>query len=134
MHASVQPMTNKELFFALISGQCECNNLQEVPQSIENFYTGILSDLTGRGQDSNFIAQTIAEDWQLRPNLLNPKGDGPTRSGVKTVTNLFNLLFSDFKFERQQTIICGNKVAVRSKFSGTIRGPPPGKRPHTLTL
>ena len=73
------------------------------------------------------ISQALDENWQLRPNLLNlVQGYGPTRRLVPKITRLFNIMFSEFKFERLQEVICGDRVAVRSRFSGTIRGPPPG--------
>ena len=53
-------------------GQCQCNNLKELPRSIEIFYDNVVSDVRGGAQDSNLLAQAFAEDWNTRPNLLNP--------------------------------------------------------------
>ena len=38
----------------------------------------------------------------------------------------FGAIFSNMKFERQHTFLCGDRIAVLSKISATINEPPPG--------
>ena len=45
---------------------------------------------------------------------------GPGASGVKTLMGGFGALLPDLKFERQHTLLCGDRVTVLSKMSGTI--------------
>ena len=103
------------------------DDLKYIPQSINTFYDRILADVTGDGQNPQIIAQAIAEDWQTRPNFLNPvEGEGPGQKDFPRLTGFFGLVFSTVKFTRMLTLLCGDKVVVISRFDGTIRGPPPG--------
>ena len=45
---------------------------------------------------------------------------GPGASGIKTLLGGFAVLLPDLKFERQHTMLCGDRVTVLSKMSGTI--------------
>lgn len=94
--------------------------LTEIPQSIKNFYDKMLSDPSRAGQNLTLIGETFHADWQSRPNGLNPTGKGPGASGVKTLMGGFGALLPDLKFERQHTLLCGDRVTVLSKMSGTI--------------
>ena len=92
--------------------------LFSVPKAIENFYGMILSDVSGGGQNDTLIAETFDEDWSLRPNGFNPvEGTGPGRNSVKGVAGLYVQAIPDLKFERMQTLLCGDRVAVLSKVS-----------------
>ena len=99
--------------------------LNEVPQSIKNFYDKVLSDPLRGGQNDSLLAETMHPDGNVRPNPLNPTGTGPNRDGFKSITGAFGTFIPDTKFDRQHTILCGDRVAILSKLSGTIN-PPPG--------
>ena len=65
----------------------------------------------------------MARDWQSRPNLLNPTSTGPGRGNFKTLLGGLATFVTDVKFERQQNLLCGDKVVVVSKVTGTVRNP-----------
>jgi len=98
--------------------------LNEVPTSIKNFYDKVLSDPMRGGQDDSLLAETMHRDWNVRPNPLNPTGKGPYREGFKSITESFGTFIPDTKFDRQHTLLCGDRVAVLSKLTGTINPPP----------
>ena len=92
--------------------------LTEVPAAIHNWYELILSDPLGNGQDDALIAETFAEDWNSRPNALNPiEGTGPFREGVKILMAGYGLLIPVLKFQRVHTMLCGDTVGVLSHVS-----------------
>ena len=45
---------------------------------------------------------------------------GPGANGFKTLLGFFGALLPDIKFKRQHTLLCGDRVTVLSKMSGTI--------------
>jgi len=95
--------------------------LTEVPAAIHNWYELILSDPLGNGQDDALIAETFAEDWNSRPNALNPiEGTGPFREGVKILMAGYGLLIPVLKFQRVHTMLCGDTVGVLSHVTGTM--------------
>ena len=50
---------------------------------------------------------------------MNPiEGTGPGREGLKEITGFFTVIFSDVKFQRMITLVCGDMVVVISKFDG----------------
>ena len=67
------------------------------------------------------------KDWNVRANPLNPVyGNGPNAEGLKQIGQSFGAVFSNLKFDRQHTFLCGDRLAVLSKVSATINQPPPG--------
>ena len=101
--------------------------LTEIPQCIINFYDKILSDVTGGGRDAKLIDETVAEDWQSRPNGLDVVGGiGPNKDGLKTFMGLFGAIMPNIKFDRQLTLLCDDKVVVLSKVTATIENIPEG--------
>ena len=61
----------------------ECQFIS-LPKSIENFYDKILSNPGTHGQNLSLIRETVADDWNERPNVLNPSmgiGAGPFPEG-----------------------------------------------------
>lgn len=102
-------------------------DVKYIPQSVKIFFDRLLSDPSGDGQNPQVIAQAITEDWNTRPNFFNlEKGDGPTRQNFTQLTGTFGIQFSKFDFTRMQTLLCGDKVVVISKWDATIKGPVPG--------
>merc|ERR1711988_667254 len=47
-------------------------NLTSVPHSVYRFYDKILSNPTEASKNLTLLNETIAEDWAVRPNPLNP--------------------------------------------------------------
>ena len=73
------------------------------------------------------ISSFVFKDWNSRPNGLDPVGgDGPGREGLKTLGGFFSIMVRDLKFDRKHTFICGDRIAVLSKMSGTIGDAPAG--------
>ena len=75
------------------------------------------------GQNDGLVGSTLAEDWQLRPNSLNPSGTGPGRQNAKTLFGLLNTFLPNLRFERKRTLLCGDKVLVVSKVTATVDNP-----------
>ena len=74
------------------------NYLTEVPQCINNFYEKILSDPSGGGQNEALIRETFHNDWNTRPNPLNPvQGTGPGPDGLKVLTGIWSIMFKNVK-------------------------------------
>ena len=95
--------------------------LTEIPTSIGNLYETILGDVTGKGQNLSFYLDSFHEDLNSRPNPLNPSGNsGPGAEGKMNLVALYAAIIPNMKYERQFTFLCGDKITVVSKFSGTI--------------
>ena len=77
----------------------------------------------GFGQNDQLIGSIMAKDWQSRPNLLNSSGTGPGRDNFKSLTGALNMFMPNIKFERKQNLLCGDKVVVVSKVTGTVNNP-----------
>ena len=54
------------------------------------------------------------------------QGDGPYPEGAARLLGAVAVMFPDFKIERVYTLLCGDKVTVLSKLTGTGNAPPPG--------
>merc|ERR1739838_1908 len=104
-------------------------NLTEVPQSIENFYDSILSDVKVGGKNTTLLEETVHDDWSSRPNYINlVDGKGPGLNGLKGLTGLFAQIMPDMKFERKRVWIHGDKVIVISQVTANITGRPKGQK------
>jgi len=105
----------------------------DIPECILTFYDKILSNPGTHGQDKALIASCMADDWQTRPNPLNPvEGTGPTPEGLVGIMGLWSAIMPDIKVERQQTYPISDgsgKWIVQSKFSATM-GPLPEGMPE----
>ena len=85
--------------------ECQFINL---PNSIENFYDKILSNPGTHGQNLSLIRETVADDWNNRPNQLNPSkgiGAGPFPEGLKKLMGAFSTMLQDVKFTRKETLV-----------------------------
>merc|ERR1719454_2383467 len=81
------------------------------------------------GQNMTLINQTFAEDWNIRPNPFSKEQSiqaGPFPRGLKQMTGMWHQMMPDIEVERLQTIRMGNKVAVISEVSATMRDLPQG--------
>ena len=102
-----------------------------VPKPIKTFYDQILSNPGSQeyGQNMTLINQTFAEDWNIRPNPFSKEQGieaGPFPKGLKQMTGMWHQMMPDLEVERLQTIRMGNKVAVISQLSATMRDVPQG--------
>ena len=89
----------------------------------------LISFPVGRGQDEELIGQTFAEDWQLRP-FEGPSGPG--RDGVSSLASFATRLIPNLSYDRQLTLLCGDKAVVVSKVAGTVTTTPPPTRINLL--
>lgn len=104
-----------------------------VPKPIHKFYDHILSNPGTYGQNMTLINETLADDWNTRPNPFSFPGPqyqgikaGPFPAGLKKMLGFWKTMMPDVKFERLQTIRMGNKVIVINRFGATLRDPPNG--------
>merc|ERR1719400_2117371 len=102
-----------------------------VPKPIKTFYDQILTNPGSQeyGQNMTLINQTVAEDWNIRPNPFSKEQSiqaGPFPRGLKQMTGMWHQMMPDIEVERLQTIKMGNKVAVISEVSATMRDLPQG--------
>merc|ERR1719400_1045476 len=102
-----------------------------VPKPIKTFYDQILTNPGSQeyGQNMTLINQTVAEDWNIRPNPFSKEQSiqaGPFPRGLKQMTGMWHQMMPDIEVERLQTIRMGNKVAVISEVSATMRDLPQG--------
>merc|ERR1712008_90674 len=67
--------------------------------------------------------------WNIRPNPFSKEQGieaGPFPKGLKQMTGMWHQMMPDIEVERLQTIRMGNKVAVISELSATMRDVPQG--------
>lgn len=85
-------------------------------------------DLISSG-DVDALGEIIAEDFVEHEET---PGFPPTKEGVKQVMGMFKVAFPDLRFEAQDVLASGDKVAARFRATGTHQGefigiPPTGK-------
>jgi len=106
-----------------------------VPKVIKNFYDHIFSNPGTYGQNMTFINETVAEDWNTRPNPFEFEGNGvgkkgvqsgPFPKGLKNMMAMWHDMMPDVEVQRLHTMRMGDKVAVVSRFSATLRDVPDG--------
>jgi len=98
------------------------------PRAIENLYDKIYNNYAD-GQNQTLINQTFAEDFNMRPNPLNPQKGlqaGPLRSGLKHLCSLNHVMMRDMNVTRMHTVQLGNIVVVLSNVTATMNHIPPG--------
>ena len=96
----------------------------------------ILEDPSGFGQNLTLIKEAMAEDWNTRPNNINPvEGIGPFPEGLQQIMGLWSVIIPDIFIRRQQTLTCTNSdpkyadikyLVVQSRFGATVTGLPSG--------
>ena len=90
----------------------------------------MVEEVFNRGNTSvvdKFMAPDFVEREELPPGI--PRG----REGVEQMVTMFRSAFPDFKFTIDDLVAEGDKVVIRSTWSGTHKGefmgiPPTGKR------
>ena len=77
------------------------------------------------GQNLTYLRENFAEDWNSRPQPLDPVDGtpGPFVTGLKSLVAFFAVVIPDLKLERMLTLPCGDQVTVLSRMTGTIGRP-----------
>jgi len=97
------------------------HNLTSIPHAVYRFYDKILSNPTEASKNYTLLNETIAEDWEVRPNPINlVEGEGPGIRGLQKITQLFGRVIPDLKFHRREMFIHEDKVVVLGEITGTI--------------
>jgi len=100
--------------------------LEEVPQSIYNWYEKILNNFPVFGEDDELFKETFAEDYASLPREGHHDeivhGVPPGIEGVKSYVQWANKAISDIRFERKATLLHEDAVIVLTKVSGTVQG------------
>lgn len=101
---------------------------EDYKQKIRIFYE------TFNQNDASLLDQIIAEDWVHIP--ANTPGEEPGREGFKKLIPGFAATFKDGNLKIEDVVQEGNKVVVRSTYSGIQVGPFMGfeakSRPFTI--
>lgn len=71
------------------------------------------------GRNVDVVDEIVAEDFL---NHAAPPGRQRGRQGLKDVVRMFEAAFPDFRYEVEDAISEGEKIAVRDVFTGTHRG------------
>lgn len=71
------------------------------------------------GRDVDVVDELATDDFL---NHAAPPGRQRGREGLKAVVRMFESAFPDFRYEVEDVIAEGEKVAVRDIFEGTHRG------------
>lgn len=111
-----------------------------LPKCIDIFYNHLLSNPLNP-KAAELIKEAFHDDWNTRPNPLDPVGGGkygdnwPGSSALTMVLGMWGVQIKDLKFEIMVHADCGNgKHALVSKCSGTCTGETPEGMPHFLGL
>jgi len=100
--------------------------LEEIPQSIYNWYDIILGNMEEHGQDDELFEETFAQDVASLPreghhdHIIN--GVAPGIGGMKNEVEFLKKAFSDFSIERKATLLHEDAVIVLSKVTGVFQG------------
>jgi hypothetical protein len=105
-----------------------------LPHCLDVFYNQLLSNLTGITPD--LIKEAFHDDWETRPNPLNPiDGSGPGSFALNTILGgVWATQIPDLKMDVLMHLPCGDKHVVFSKLSATCSGETPGGMPQFLDL
>ena len=77
------------------------------PEVIKNFYEKILSSPGTTGQNLNLIREIVHDDYEMRPNDLNPiMGSGPYAGGLKVMMRMMNTMLPGLYYKPIKTIFC----------------------------
>jgi len=104
---------------------------QHVPKSIEIYYDKLMS-FPGNakyGQNLTLINETVTEDWNTRPNPINPGygiETGPFPQGLKAMLELKSKMFKNIRVKRNETYVIGDKVVVLCRVKATMNEVPAG--------
>ena len=108
------------------------NKLNEnIPKAIIDYHDKLMA-FPGHvkyGQNFNLINQTLTQDWNERPNLVNPGfgiQTGPFPRGQQRLFDLYSKIFKNIRVQRNATYVIGDKVVVLTRFKATMGDVPPG--------
>jgi len=100
--------------------------LEEVPQSIYNWYDKILNNIAVYGEDDKLFEETFAQDYSSLPReghhdeIIHGVPQGI--DGIKDYVQWFSKAMSNVRFERKATLLHEDSVIVLSKVSGIVKG------------
>merc|ERR1719428_2524906 len=98
------------------------------PKAIENLYDRMYTNYQD-GKNQTLINQTFTEDYNMRPNPMNPQRGlqaGPLRKGLQALCSLKHVMMRNMNVTRMYTVQLGNVVLVVSNVSATMNHIPPG--------
>merc|ERR1711988_465320 len=104
---------------------------QHIPKAVRDYHDKPLA-FPGHvkyGQNFTLINQTLAHDWNERPNLVNPGygiETGPFPHGQQRLFHLYSKLFKNLRVQRNETYVIGNTVVVLTRVKATMGDVPPG--------
>ena len=104
---------------------------QHIPKAVRDYHDKLLA-FPGHvkyGQNFTLINQTLAHDWNERPNLVNPGygiETGPFPHGQQRLFHLYSKLFKNLRVQRNETYVIGNTVVVLTRVKATMGDVPPG--------
>jgi len=104
------------------------DHAHRAPKAIENLYDKMYNNYND-GKNQTLINQTFTEDYNMRPNPMNPQRGlqaGPLRKGLKALCSLKHVMMRDMNSTRMYTVQLGNVVLVVSNVSATMNHIPPG--------
>jgi ketosteroid isomerase-like protein len=104
------------------------DHAHRAPKAIENLYDRMYNNYND-GKNQTLINQTFTEDYNMRPNPMNPQRGlqaGPLRKGLKALCSLKHVMMRDMNSTRMYTVQLGNVVLVVSNVSATMNHIPPG--------
>jgi len=98
--------------------------LEEIPQSIYNYYDIILKELDDYDQD--IVDETFAQNYAILPRQGDHdhiiSGRAPGIEEIQGTVEYLRRSFSDFHWERKATLLHEDAVIVLSKISGVFEG------------
>jgi len=104
---------------------------ENIPKAILNYHDKLMA-FPGNakyGQNFKLINETLTQDWNERPNLINPGygiKTGPFPRGLQHTFQLYSKMFKNIRVQRNETYVIGNKVVVLTRFKATMGDVPPG--------
>lgn len=104
------------------------DHAHRAPKAIENLYDRMYTNYQD-GKNQTLINQTFTEDYNMRPNPMNPQRGlqaGPLRKGLQALCSLKHVMMRNMNVTRMYTVQLGNVVLVVSNVSATMNHIPPG--------
>ena len=104
---------------------------QHIPKAVLDYHDKLMA-FPGHakyGQNFNLINQTLAQDWNERPNMINPGygiESGPFPQGQQRLFYLYSKMFKNLRVQRNETYVIGNTVVVLTRVKATMGDVPPG--------
>ena len=122
---------------ALLVLPCIVLSQKPGPEAIKKFYDVILDGgAEAASRNLTLLKEVFADDWNTRPNAINPTGFGPSAGpfpeGMQSILGLFSTFLKNMEFKRQHTLmcsddtLCGTPVVMLSSLAATVGDLPEG--------